>query len=215
MSKHCWYDVNIDIENCFHPDFIWPDITDLQTDNKAWEKYRIWSLPSEGQFKPEWLEYMDSIGFPIEDSMIFYRQSFGHTTSGPIDDKGTEFNVSHVDLCSDTSIFHYGINWCYGGKDSQMIWYELPPENDRMVRHTPAGTAFLAWPSFMLKEVERVHIDGRPKLVSTGLPHEILMQDEPRWCFSLRSSALNRIHDWDSVVELLRSKNLLIERDPT
>ena len=194
--NNCYYRLNIDVSNALKPDWKHQcgtfDVTG---------KYGVWQPPSNLIFNQEWLDYMKSIGLPIVNAMIFYRGSYAHTVDAHID----------VSTAQPFRTHNFGINWCVGGKGSEMLWYELPPNAEQKVTYTRAKTPYVSWPLKELTEVERCHIGKQVTLVKTGLPHAIVMGEEPRWCFSARTFIPNDI-PWQEVVELMRSKNILIER---
>jgi hypothetical protein len=93
-----------------------------------------------------------------------------------------------------------------------MVWYRPPNElRDEDVIWTRAKTPYIAMRYDQVTEIERCHVGSEVTLVKTDLPHAILMGDEHRWCISARTSFLDN-HQWDRILELLRSKNLLVER---
>jgi hypothetical protein len=117
---------------------------------------------------------------------------------------------AHIDI--DTvhpfSLKHFSINWCIGGADSEMIWYEMP-ETEKSISYTSANTVYISWDTGTLKEIERHHIGEEATLVRTDIPHSIKMGPEPRWCFSLRLSSLENF-EWDQAVHMFKEMNLLL-----
>jgi hypothetical protein len=190
-QKHCWYNLKIDTTNCFLEGYKLP---------KTNGELGIWSLHAKDIFKPQWLEYVESIGVFITSAMIFYR--------GP----GTGITHAHIDI-SDVeplSLSTFGINWCYGGKNSEMVWYETPIE-PKQLSYTPAKTPYMSWNINELKEIERTHIGNEVSIVRTNIPHGIKMDTDPRWTISARYSELEGAK-WETIIEELRDRNLLIER---
>lgn len=192
---NCWYKLNVDLTNALRKDFSFPKPSGL---------YGIWNPTAASVFNKEWLDYMKSVGLPIYNAMLFYR--------GP----GASTKETHIDISKTNPLVltNYGINWCIGGKGSNMIWYEKPGDGrirDEDVSWTPAKTPYITWNYNEVTEVERTHIGNELTLVKTDLPHAILMKDDPRWCISARTTAMDNL-EWDKIVELLRLKNLLVER---
>lgn len=189
---YCWYNLNINIKNCFNPTFKFPTVTG---------RYGVWHVNAINVFNTEWLTYMKSLGLPIYSVMIFYRDSYAHTAQAHIDiGKVEPFEVTN-----------FGINWCYGGDQSQMVWYKTPTNIVDKVQHTLAHTPYAAWDIPSLSEIERVHLGEEVSIVRTGIPHSITMGEEPRWAFSARCSLVDNL-EWEDVLQVLRNKNLLIER---
>lgn len=195
-NKVCYYRLKIDSTNFLNPKWKLPKPTGL---------YGIWSPMAEDVFGSTWLEYMKSIGLPIYNAMIFYR--------GP----GASTKEAHLDISKTDplTLTNYGINWCLGGKESSMIWYETPGDGrvrDEDVIWTSAKTPYIAWDYDKVTEIERVNIGKELMLVKTDIPHAIQMGKEPRWCISARSSVFDNLK-WEDITALLRSKNLLVERE--
>ena len=188
---HCWYNLNIDIKNCFLDGYKFPVPT---------RRYGIWHPLARDVFKHEWLEYLSSLGLPIYSVMIFYRGPWASTAEAHVD----------VGKAEPFCLTNFGINWCYGGKNSEMVWYETPTE-PKSVTYTAANTPYMSWDIDTLKEIERVHLSDEVSIVRTGIPHSIKMGAEPRWAFSARCSLLDNM-SWDDARAVLQKKNLIIER---
>lgn len=190
-KNYCWYNLKIDITNCFLEGYKLPEPRG---------QYGIWHPLAKDIFTPQWIEYMESIGFSILSAMIFYR--------GPY----LDFTNAHVDISNaePLRLSNFGINWCYGGENSEMVWYETPTE-PKNLSYTAANTPYMSWQLSELKEIERTHIGNEVSIVRTGIPHYIKMGTDPRWAISARCSKLESA-DWETVIEELRKKNLLIER---
>jgi hypothetical protein len=194
-NNFCYYRLKIDSSNLLNPKWKLPSPKGL---------YGIWSPRAEEVFSTTWLDFMKSIGIPIYNAMIFYR--------GP----GASTKEAHVDISKTDPLVltNYGINWCLGGTDSSMSWYETPNDGkirDEDVIWTAAKTPYIKWQYEEVNEIERANIGRELTLVKTGIPHAVHMGKEPRWCISARSSSLDNLV-WEEITELLRSKNLLVER---
>ena len=189
--SHCWYKLNIDVKNCFLENYKVP--TPLG-------RYGVWHPLAHEVFNRRWIQYVKSLGLPIYSVMIFYRDSYAHTVQ------------AHVDIgkAEPLTLTNFAINWCYGGADSNMVWYKMPSK-DNPITYTAANTPYMSWDIHTLEEMERVHLDETVSLVRTGVPHSIEMGREPRWVFSARCSLIDNL-GWEEVVKLLKEKNLLIGR---
>jgi hypothetical protein len=192
MKNHCWYKLNLDIKNCFLDGYKFPIPSG---------RFGIWSPLAQDVCNPKWLKHLKSLGLPAYSFMIFYRASYASTTQ------------AHIDIAPTTplSLTNFAINWCYGGEDSEMVWYEMP-KNKTKVSYTEAKTPYMSWDIPSLKEIERHHIGEEVTIVKTGIPHAINMGGDPRWCFSMRLSFLENMK-WNEAIKILKEKNLLIERD--
>lgn len=190
-QKHCWYNLKIDISNCFLEGFKLPEPSG---------EWGIWPMYAKDIFSQQWLEYMESIGFLVDGANVFYKGPYTDLTHAHIDIRGVE------PLCLST----FGINWCYGGKNSEMVWYETPLAQ-KSVSYTDANTPYLSWNINELKEIERTHIGNEVTIVRTSIPHGIKTDAYPRWAVSARCFKFESA-EWETVIEELRKKNLLIER---
>lgn len=194
MAK-CWYRLNLNVEHAISKDWQFPKIEGLSGGRG------IWSFREDKIFNPEWIKYMNDVALPIKSSIVFYREP-------NLVDIG-----AHIDLLGevgeDTTTTYLGFNWVFGGKGSEMIWYDVPP-GERNIQITSAGNKFLAWPLTELAEIDRCPIQNVPTLVRVDHPHSISVGNEARWCISARTS----MHDmtWDEAVEHLKTKNIIIDR---
>ena len=193
VNDNCYYRLTLDVSNAIREDYVFPTPA---------TEYGIWNPPAEKIFNKVWLDYMKSIGVPVYNAMVFYR--------GP----NASTKETHVDISKTNPLrlTNYGINWCIGGKGSEMAWYRSPKElKDEDVIWTKAKTPYIAMKYEQVTEIERCHIGSDVTLVKTDFPHAILMKEDPRWCVSARTTFLDN-HQWDEILTLLRSKNLLVER---
>jgi hypothetical protein len=193
MKHNCWYTLDIDISNALRKDWEW-NIPESSTLDVKIENTRI--------FNQDWLDYMQSIGIPVVRAMLFYRNSMCIQKNAHVDLRGPDSN-------GNISYINYAMNWVLGGKDSEMIWYNLPDKNID-VKYSMANTPYIQWPISTLEEIERVNIQNSLTLIRTDIPHSIQVQSEPRWCISARSDISG--YSWQQAVDHFRSKNLLIER---
>ena len=187
-NLHCWYKLNLDFSNALRPDF---SLTSY---------IKHFSNPTD-IFTADWIEYMSDHGLPVTNIMTFSRPA------------GEQPIYAHVDGLADNSTRplyrNFAFNWVIGGRDSEMIWYELP-DIPIPVSYSPANTPYRALATANLKEVDRCCIENQPTLVRVNLLHAISVKDEPRISISART---NRIpNDWNIAVNYLRDKQLLVER---
>jgi hypothetical protein len=194
MTK-CWYQLNLNVENAISKDWKFPK------NDGFWGGIGVWAFKQDIIFNSDWVQYMSEIALPIKSSVVFYRKP------NLVDDK------AHVDLLGevgeDAKTTYLGFNWVFGGKGSEMIWYDLPL-GERNIQLTPAGNKFLSWQISDLVEVDRCSIRNVPTLVRIDYPHSIKVGDEERWCISARTSLDNLT--WDEAVEHLKTKNIIIDR---
>jgi hypothetical protein len=189
MNNYCWYSLNIDVSNALRKDWVW-EIPSLEKSSVQIVNTHI--------FNADWLNYMTSIEFPITYVMLFYRSPKSYSRSAHVDIR-TKNQLSYVS---------YAMNWVIEGQDSEMAWYNLP-EQPSDIKYTMANTSYIDWPVSELEEIDTANIQNSFTLVRTDLPHNVTVNEKPRWGISARSSPL---YTWDNAVNHLRSKNLLIER---
>lgn len=190
MTNNCYYKLNIDINRCFRNDFKFPTPSG---------NYGVWHPKAADVFNYNWLKYMEKIGVPLYTVMIFYRGPFS----------GTQH--AHVDIGKEDpfELTPWGINWVFGGKGSSMVWYDLPNDGKMEINYTQAKTPYIYWYTNQLKEIERLELtEGTVALVNTALPHSIEMKEDPRWCFSVRTSIPDN-QSWDEITEIFNKKNII------
>ena len=191
MNEHCFYRLNIDTTDSLNPEWVMPTPTG---------DYGIWQPKAKKIFKESWLEYVESIGLRLDHVLLFYR--------GPL----CTSKEAHVDTHSkDLKSVNFGINWVIGGEGSLMHWFKRPAGTGTLKE--PDTTApYLTWQFKDLQFIESCRIGKQPTLVKTCNPHSITMGRQPRWAISARTHIDEDIL-WDDVVELMRSKKLLVERN--
>jgi len=191
-EKHCWYDLDIDVKNCFKPEFKFPTPKG---------RYGIWDKLAWDVFNMDWLKYVSAKGLPVYSVIIFYRGPYASTLGAHVD----------ISTVEPFLLTNFAINWVYGGRDSTMSWYDTPLA-EKKIEYTPAGTAYKVWNKRELNKIESDVIGESVKLVRTGIPHSIEMGSDPRWCISARTS-IHHDYEWDHVVGMMRNQKLLVERD--
>jgi hypothetical protein len=187
MNK-CWYNLRISIEYALREDWSFPKPYSSDAN--------LWINPAQNIFSETWLKSMHYRGLPISKGMIFYKPPM------------TIDQIAHIDLGPSGEFLHCGINWVYGGSDSQMIWYNTP-DNFSVYnsKDTDANTKYASWPVTELTEIDKYTLTEEPTLVNVGVPHNIKMGVEPRWCISARIDL--PLNSWEEFVEHLRSKQLI------
>jgi hypothetical protein len=196
MNKS-WYKLKIDTSNALiNP---WPLIPKIPN-------YGIWIQPKESIFNKEWMDYVESLGLALSSrSMVFYRGPNWNTQYAHLDVEVYKDSENEIPLVC------YGVNWVLKGEDSSMVWYDMPDKKYEVL-YTEAKTPYINFKIETLNEIDRCNIQLEPVLVRVDIPHSISVGNEERWCISARFKKHIRNMSWDSVVELFRSKNLLIER---
>jgi hypothetical protein len=188
MNNHCWYTVKIKTENAFNPSFVIPSATE--------KPLEVWVYPASTVFSSEWLEYTKSLGMNFTVAKIFYRQV------------GCNADKAHIDTLQ-LNQPTFALNWLFsGGKGSKMVWYEVPP-GEHVLTRSPSGIPFFGWPISTLTPIEEYEIGDKVTLVKTGIPHSIFSGPTERWCASAREDDDST---WDSMVQRLKERNLLVPR---
>jgi hypothetical protein len=91
-----------------------------------------------------------------------------------------------------------------------MVWYDDSLLDKSVVKFTESNSPFMDWPLQELTKIDQAEIGSALTLVNVNTPHTIDMKEEPRWCISARTTIKDNI-SWETIVEYMRSKNLLIE----
>lgn len=184
----CWYRLNIDTSRAFRDDYVLPTVS---------TKHEVWEFPVKDVFDSKWIEYMDSIGLHMSFVLVFYRPA------------GFKHSIAHVDLNEKTSkATVYAVNLIVHGKDSQMVWYDLP-QSKLEIQYTARGVPYIAAPMDELREIQRSYLGNELALVRVNMPHAIFCGDEDRWCFSLRFS--QEYPTWNAVVDRYLNAGLIAD----
>lgn len=194
MKEHCWYKLKIDCSNALNPDWKFPD--------PQGKKFGIWDVSADKMFNPQWMQEVRLLGFEFGDSLVFYRAP-GYNT----------FNA-HIDIHKNhpIRISTYGLNWVIGGSDCDMTWYNLPKIDAKPPQRDAGGTIFYNWPINRLTEIDRCNMGSELTLTRVGIPHAVIMGEEPRWAISVRVALLENKF-WKEIVSWMRERDLIIERD--
>ena len=76
------------------------------------------------------------------------------------------------------------INWVFGGKNSEMIWYEATNNNDRLVSQSVWNTPAVPYTPEEVTAVYAEYLQG-PHIVAVGCPHNVVNQSEERFAVSV------------------------------
>ena len=190
--NRCWYRINIDVTNALQK-------KKFPFYNPKENKVLIWRFKSHEIFDPTWLHYIRSIGLLVSGVMVFYRPA------------GSSSDLyAHIDKYSDKTLVSSALNWVIDGRDSEMVWYKTPTDvSTKSFKLTMANTKYVNWPITELVEIDRKKIESELTLVRVDVPHAIKMGDGPRLCISVRLINSYTLR-WNSVVDLMKSKGLLI-----
>jgi len=87
----------------------------------------------------------------------------------------------HIDV---TGGDYTKLNYIFGGKDSEMLWYKPKDNTTKSINKTPIDTSYI---SYALHEVEMIdkQFVKFPSIIQAGVPHNIINYSEPRWCLSI------------------------------
>lgn len=192
--EKCWYELDISSKNALHPEWKFPDVTD--------KDFGVWNVKAKEVFNPLWLLDLFNKGITIAEALVFYR-SGNHNTDN-----------AHLDIHRNhpVRISTYALNLIVGGQDAYMTWYHTPKIN---YKPTPgdAGTVYYNWPVKALTEIDRHILDeNKVTMVRVGIPHTVIMGDQPRWCISARADNTDNLR-WKEISNWMRARSLLIERN--
>jgi hypothetical protein len=187
-----WYVLDIDISNAIRDDF---DFDKLLADTQATNPspVHMWSylLDNVGQlYSQDWLDYMKNIGLPVLGTLIFWRQAdYQHPTM-------------HIDSPHKTGgKLGLSINWCVGPDSAEMVWYETPSTPGNF-GETNVGSLYQEWPIENGIEITRCCIGPTPTVVRIDIPHNVIMNNQPRLSISCRIDF--RTDTWEQAVEFVK-----------
>lgn len=187
--------MNIDITNAINPLYKW-----VYNVNAPIPQFRVWTIESQKLFNKKWTEYLNSLGLETAyTSIVFYRPP-----------GGTD-QMAHIDLDSNSTQDNiipatFAINWIVGGKDSKMIWYDLPQGHMTVTQNAPM-VYDVKWPIDQLTEIDSKALQLEPTLVRVDVPHAVQAGDQCRWCISLRIYLDNM--SWEEGVAYFKQKGLI------
>jgi hypothetical protein len=192
LSESPWHVLNVDVSNAINKDFDFNKLINESTTHDLW--------PYTGEklqqlFAPEWLAYMADLGILPDSATIFYRSPFF-----------VEPNA-HIDLFQNPiRPAVYALNWVVNkDDDSEMVWFDNPdiPGEYIMYDATEVGSRNMSWPMtyFADKPIYRRTLGNQLTLLTTGWPHNIIVNKTPRWCISLRFSTRTfNIQSWEEAI---------------
>jgi hypothetical protein len=195
MNKEpCWYELNLPSEHALNPNWKFPDVEG--------KDFGVWDFKAREIFNPAWLMDLYNKGIGIAEALVFYRAP-GHNTDN-----------AHLDIHRNhpVKISTYGLNIIIGGQDAYMTWYSTPKINYKPTSGG-AGTVYYNWPIDKLTEIDR-HIleENKVYMVRVGVPHTVIMGNQPRWCISARAVNTDNLY-WKQITEWMRVRSILVERD--
>jgi hypothetical protein len=196
MKKNSWYEVNIDVSNALDTNFQWP------THSKNQPTLECWGYNPSAILNKDWIEYTRSLGLELGFIQLFWKRS------------NLVQDTAHIDVYdgNKSQPWPFALNWTvFGGEGSTMLWYHLPDKNFT-IKYSSANTPYADWKISELTECDRHNVGKKLTLVRTGIPHDVNTGSQERWCISAR---LKNVADtsWGQIVEDLRSKKLLVERN--
>lgn len=196
ILEKSWYNLNIDISNALHKDWVFPDL----------EKSHVFFATTEKLFNLEWVSYMESLGIFLGNRhLIFFKKS------------SMQENTAHVDLGSENYAIPFALNWAIGGNGSKMYWYKEKTKGTEIKKQNIWGTPehkkliTIFWKLSDLEKIDVCELKSSLVLVRVDIPHNVLLGDEDRWSISVRLNYHKLdIHTWENAVNFLTNKNLLI-----
>jgi hypothetical protein len=192
-----WHVLNINVKNALRSTFNPPEFF-AKSEFKDGQ-VGLWAIHDkdlhEVLFSDEWLEYMESLDLKVGSCLVFYRAPhYIH-------------NEIHVDVYkTDHEPAIYALNWTLEEEDdSEMVWYDIPIETGALDTEL-IPTPYKHWPmDGGYPEIARRSIGNKMTMVNIGLPHNVIVRDKPRWCFSVRMYRKSKpITDWKSAVDYFK-----------
>ena len=195
MNKN-YHPLTIGVDSAIRSDFVVNDLLVIapyvaQKHNGVWsyDQHELTTV-----FTQDWLDYMQSINLNIVATLLFYREAY------------FVYPEPHID-------FLYGakqhstvaINWVLGKDDSEMVWYDTPADANKRARELLLSEythEYISWPVTELTEVERHCIGNVPTIVRTDVPHNIIVNANPRWAINLRCKIPT--NSWADTIEYMK-----------
>jgi hypothetical protein len=192
LSDRPWHVLNVDVTGAINKEF---DFNELITDAPTYLLRPYTGETLQQLFAPEWLAYMAELGILPDSATIFYRSPFF-----------VEPNA-HIDLFQNPiRPAAYALNWVVNtDDDSEMIWFDTPDTTGEYMLYDPSeiGSGNMSWPmtEFANKPIYRRTLGTKLTLLTTGWPHNVIVNKTPRWCISLRYSTRTfNIQSWDEAI---------------
>ena len=191
-----WYTLNIDISTALRDTF--NPIEYYEQSEFKGKPVALWMHHDEELrkiFTDEWLLQMESLDLKIGDCIIFHRQPYYIHPE------------IHIDVYrTDSTPAVYALNWILEEEDdSEMVWYDIPLDTGSLNTNL-IPTPYKWWPmDGNYPEIERRSIGNKMTLVNVGVPHNVIVNKKPRWCFSIRMYRYNKsISNWKEAVEYFK-----------
>jgi hypothetical protein len=192
-----WHVLDIDISNALRANF---DFDKLLSESEfANNQCALWNFKGcelTELFDHQWLTYFNSLGFDIQNVLLFYRTpKYVH----PI------VHIDYVGTSNPVPAF-YALNFVASlNDDSEMVWYNnslVTGSAGTDARYNNPQNRFEYWPKEQLadEEIDRRCIGQQLTLVSTGNVHDVTMGNQPRWAVSIRLVPNFQINSWQDAV---------------
>lgn len=196
-----WQIIDVDTRDALNPNF---DAEKFRAESEFADRPAgIWSVRGDQMLdfiNADWLALLETRGIPVGSFLMFYRQPF------------LVYPEAHVDLFWHNSEPHiFALNWIFSpNDDSYMTWYDVANETGT-ISITSAETKYSYWKmeDVAHKEFARHTIGDKLTMVRTGIAHNIIVNEQPRWCMSLRFKSNQSIHDWQSAVDHFNNLGLV------
>jgi hypothetical protein len=192
-ENHCWYHLDIEVNNALKSDWKFPKVT---------RRRHMWGYTARDMLSQDWLSMMKKkYNLDINYVLLFYSGAYFSTSE------------AHVDIDSRTlQPCIFAMNWVIDCGDSKMLWYEGSDDDKELKITEETQTGYEAWDYRTLNEIDVCTISNKLTLVRVDLPHRTVAAGSKRWCISVRARNLE-LGNWAVVKSHFRSKNLLIDRD--
>lgn len=152
MIKPCYPWLAFQVHQALSTDWHWPEpLVNLS----------IWNNRIE--LNPEWQQLVqDQLGLQLDHTVLFWRGAAQYD------------QWVHYDLNAYAQSEHrLCINWCIGGRNSRMLWYDHPMPTWREPRPRT-------------EPIHSEHIGQQPYLVRTDQAHCVDNPEQSRWAISIR-----------------------------
>jgi hypothetical protein len=174
-----WHKINIDISGALHNAF---NVDNFLIGAEYVKKNHcgVWGYNSDSltqMFTEEWLSYMQSLNLEVVSVLIFYRDAY------------FVFPEAHIDYLFGEDYPYVAINWVLGNDSSEIVWYNTPADIDqkpRRITQSNQGHEYVSWALNEVTEIDRHCIGNTPTIVRVDIPHNIIVNKNPRWSISVR-----------------------------
>ena len=190
MTLACFYNMNIDINGAFNPDWKVPLV----------DRARVFTYDPEEVFKRSFLDTMEHHDLPVRWILGFGRPAwFMH-------------QHAHVDVYKTIGIDSMGLNIVIGGRHSTMRWYRSPPSFSDPASYprsyTESGVPYIQFEIGGLEEIQRAELGFQLTMVRTDIPHAIFCGAQPRFCVSMRGDRDVSL-TWNHQVQRMMDRGLI------